>query len=173
MEGMVAAPSHNHLFLQAAIPGALAMRRGMVLALGPTLPLPACGKSPCLWKQTLAIWFKNTQKHVVLWDICFQSFPTIIWDLFPFEFTELYQFTSFSKGLCYMQECGVERTWVFATGICFGSKRVGRRGNGQPTKGFGRIIPPFQQATARATHELGLSLLPVGVGTDKLLLPAV
>lgn len=28
VEGMVAAPSHNHLFLQAAIPGALAMRRG-------------------------------------------------------------------------------------------------------------------------------------------------
>lgn len=115
----------------------------------------------------------NTRKHVVLWNVCFQSFPTIIWDLFPFEFTALYQFTTFSKGLCYMQECGVERTWVFATGICFGSKWVGRRGNGQPTKGFSRIISLFQQATARATHELGLSLLLVGVETDKVLLPAV
>lgn len=58
---MVAASSYNHLFLQAAIPGALAIRRGMVLALTPTVPLPAHGKSPCFSKQTVAI--RCYQKH--------------------------------------------------------------------------------------------------------------
>lgn len=73
----------------------------------------------------------------------------------------------FQKGSCYRQECRVERAWAFATRFCFGSKWVGRRGNGQPTKGFGRIIPPSQQAFAEATRGLWLSLLPGKAETDR------
>ena len=81
------------------------MRKGEALASTPIPPLPARGKAQWCWKRTISqLTASETFSPLFCLGCCFKRyfFPIIsnyYLGLFPFEFAEVYQFTSFPKGI--------------------------------------------------------------------------